>query len=347
MQIDKGSVTWRVTPDLLGILDSAGLFRHTNPAWKVTLGYMPEEIESRPFLEFLHPDDVERTQEAFLNIQRGIPALKFENRYRHVDGSYRWLSWNAIPDGIFYFCNARDVTVEKQNEAALKTREEEARFREQFIAVLGHDLRNPVAAVGSALRLISHEPQSEKAQEYIAASQQSLGRMAHLISDVMDFARARLGGGLAMTLENQPDMKSVLEHTVEEIRMAHRDVQIVEEYDFAEMLRVDPDRIAQLLSNLLSNAVTHGADDQPIHVAAREVGNDFVLSVSNRGNPIPAQAMSMLFAPFTRADAREAQQGLGLGLFIARKIAAGHHGTLSVTSDAEKTVFTFTMPLAQ
>ena len=111
--------TWLITPDLLGVLNSDGYFRGTNPAWEATLGYKPEDIERNQFLDFIHPDDLARTQEAFVAIQKGLPVLNFENRYRHKNGTYRWLSWNCVPDDGLLYCSARDVTQHHEDLSAL------------------------------------------------------------------------------------------------------------------------------------------------------------------------------------------------------------------------------------
>ena len=155
--IPADTTFWHVTPDLLGVLDRDGHFTQTNPAWAHTLGYTAEQIQNRPFFDFLHPDDLAASKEGFAEILDGTPVLNLVNRYRHADGSYRWLSWNAAPDGDKFFCSARDITASKLTQTRLDRRNQEAQFREQFIAVLGHDLRNPVAAVNAARRLHVHD----------------------------------------------------------------------------------------------------------------------------------------------------------------------------------------------
>jgi PAS domain S-box-containing protein len=342
--LDRTTLTWKITPDLLGVIDSSGIFTDTNPAWFKTLGLLPEEIESRQFFHFLHPDDMSRTEAAFELVKQGNPVLQFENRYRHKDGSYRWLSWNAVPEGDRFVCSARDVTKAKENEAHLATREQEARFREQFIAVLGHDLRNPLTAIGAVLRLLGNEPQSAKALELLANGRQSVTRMSSLINDILDFARARLGNGIEMNRSRKIELRPVLSQTVEEIRLANPDTALREEYSFEDPIGCDPERIAQLVSNLLSNAVTHGTPGKPVTVTAGDDGGDFTLSIANAGEPIPPDTIELLFEPFTRAETRESQNGLGLGLFIAQQIAKGHGGLLSVQSDEQQTVFTLRIP---
>lgn len=342
--IDRTSLTWKVTPDLLGVVDSSGIFTDTNPAWFRTLGLQREEIESRQFFDFLHPDDMSRTEAAFERLKHGQPVLQFENRYRHKDGSYRWLSWNAVPEGERFICNARDVTKAKENAAHLANREQEAHFREQFIAVLGHDLRNPLSAVGAALRLLENEPQSAKSLEILALGRQSVTRMSALINDILDFARSRLGDGIEVDRSRAVPLLPVLQQTVEEIRLASPGTPLQEEYSFADPLNCDPGRIAQLVSNLLSNAVTHGSPGKPVQIRAYDEDGEFVLSVANEGTPIPPETVALLFEPFTRAETRESQNGLGLGLFISQEIAKGHGGLLSVQSDERLTVFSLRMP---
>ena len=338
------SKTWLVTPDLLGVLNREGYFRGTNPAWQATLGFSPEKIENSKFTDFLHPDDLERSQEAFLVLQTGVPILNFENRFRHKDGSYRWLSWNCVPDGDLFYCSARDVTHHYENLSALSNREEEARFREQFIAVLGHDLRNPLSAVSSAIRIASREAQTDRAKEVLDAAKGSIGRMAGLIDDLMDFARARLGSGISLNVVAEPALAEALRQAVAEIRIAHPQAMIEETYDFAEGLNCEASRLQQLMSNLLANAFTHGEWGQPIQVRAVDADGDFVLSVTNAGGEIPDNVMANLFMPFVRGEVRASQQGLGLGLFIAKAIADAHGGRLSVVTDADHTTFEFRMP---
>ena len=174
IHVDPSTITWQVTPDMLSVLDETGVFKDVNYAWFTTLGRMPVEIENRQFFEFVHPDDMDRTSQAFERIKQGKPVLRFENRYRHKNGSYRWLSWNAVPENGLFVCNARDVTQEKENAATLKTREDEARLREQFVGVLGHDLRNPIAAIDAALSLLAMEPQSDQSREMIGWGQEAV-----------------------------------------------------------------------------------------------------------------------------------------------------------------------------
>jgi len=115
--------TWQVSPDILGVLNADGRFEASNPAWEATLGWTEEEVARMHFVEFIHPDDLARTEASWHDIlDRNLPALRFENRYRHKNGGWRWLSWVAVQDDAKVYCSARDVTVEKEAEAALAER---------------------------------------------------------------------------------------------------------------------------------------------------------------------------------------------------------------------------------
>ena len=106
------------------------------------LGWTEEEVASMSIFELLHPDDVERTREGFNLTQQGHPAIQFPNRYRCKDGGYRWISWVGVPEDGLVYCSGRDITEEKAAQATLLNERETATLRDQFIAVLGHDLRN-------------------------------------------------------------------------------------------------------------------------------------------------------------------------------------------------------------
>lgn len=343
--IDTHSLTWRVTPDLLGVTNSDGIFMQTNPAWFATLGRMPEDIESRPFFDFVHPDDVERTAEAFVEIQLGKPILQFENRYRHKDGSYRWLSWNAVPEGDNFVCNARDITAAKTAEGVVLRQQAEAELREQFMAILGHDLRNPLAGAACAVEFLAdREELSERGITALHTASLSLQRMSRLIDDVLDFTRARLGGDVGVDPIDGIELQPILELIVEEIRYAHPDITLQEAYTLANPVTCDPDRIAQLVSNLLGNAVFHGEPGGEVRVEAADIGPDIAIAITNRGGQIPPDVKALLFEPFKRAEPGSSQNGLGLGLYISKQIAERHGGDIEVHSDVSETTFKLRIP---
>jgi signal transduction histidine kinase len=218
-------------------------------------------------------------------------------------------------------------------------------LREQFIAVLGHDLRNPLAAIAAGSRILLKTPLNDQARDVLALMQGSIKRMTGLIDNVMDFARGRLGGGLTLDRKADGPLEPTLLHVVDELQSAWPDRVIDCNVQAIGVIDCDSMRVAQLLSNLLSNALTHGAPNSRVSVDAAVTDDRLQISVANAGESIPAAVLEKLFHPFVRASSKPLQQGLGLGLYIASEIARAHGGTLTATSSREVTRFTFDMPV--
>ena len=233
----------------------------------------------------------------------------------------------------------------RTSEATLLTERSGSELREQFIAVLGHDLRNPLASIDAGARLLSRHPLDAKSAEIVGLMQSTVQRMSKLIDNVLDFARGRLGGGLPVNREPGRPLAPTLQQVLDEIRSAHPDRQIEAKLAVTAPVDADHARLAQLFSNLVGNAVTHGANDRPITVEAMTADGEFTLAVANGGTPIPPAALAQLFQPFYRGKHDGGSQGLGLGLFIASEIARAHGGRIAVNSDDNETRFTFKMPL--
>jgi phosphoserine phosphatase RsbU/P len=170
-------------------------------------------------------------------------------------------------------------------------------------------------------------------------------RMSGLIDHVLDFARGRLGGGITLSRDASRPLEPLLEQVVDELRTASPGRVIETNIAITERVNCDRTRMGQLVSNLIGNALTHGAPDKPVRVGAKTEGGVFELWVSNAGDPIPPSAMDKLFEPFFQGDVRDSRQGLGLGLHIASQIAQAHGGRIAVTSTAQQTSFVFTMPI--
>lgn len=232
------------------------------------------------------------------------------------------------------------------SEAALLDAREVAELREQFIAVLGHDLRNPLASIDAGARLIGKTQLEPKATALLALMQGSVRRMAGLIDNVLDLARGRLGGGFTIERRVDDNLGAALDQVIAELATAHPDRKIDVQIGRLETVALDTRRVAQLFSNLLANAISHGQEGTPVRVNAVVTDGQFELSVANEGEPIPQAAMAQLFQPFTRAALRPHQEGLGLGLYISAEIARAHGGTLTVNSDAQETRFTLKVPTA-
>ncbi|MBY2937348.1 PAS domain-containing sensor histidine kinase [Rhizobium leguminosarum] len=229
-------------------------------------------------------------------------------------------------------------------KSKLAFEQQTAELREEFIAVLGHDLRNPLASIAAAARMLRKEKQTDRAIKVLDLMQGSVVRMSALIDNVLDFARGRLGGGI--TLERRAEhLEPLLRQVIEELRFSHLDRGIEVTIEFDGPINCDSGRIGQLVSNLLGNALTHGTPDEPVRLSAATVDGKLELWIANGGAPISSDAMTRLFEPFFTGEAGTSQRGLGLGLHIASEIARAHGGTITVSSDDKETRFTFVMPL--
>ncbi|MCP1116538.1 GAF domain-containing sensor histidine kinase [Robbsia andropogonis] len=229
-------------------------------------------------------------------------------------------------------------------EALLSSERETAALREQFIAVLGHDLRNPLSAVNATAQMLLIRPDPE----LVTAGQRlkrTVTRMARLIDDVMDFARGRLGGGLSLSLQTVDDLGGHLQSAIDELRDANPGRNVVCDIESITAVRADLGRLQQLLSNLLGNALTHGATEHPITVQVCRLATDIVIRVTNHGTPISPDTLARVFEPYWRPASSAPGGGLGLGLFICKQIVEAHGGILDVTSSVvDGTCFTARIP---
>ncbi len=233
-----------------------------------------------------------------------------------------------------------------EGRASLQTERDTARLREEFIAIVGHDLRNPIAAVASGLRMIEKRNLSPERQAMLMLEmQRALTRASQIITNLMDFARGRLGAGIEVNAPAPVDLEPVFRDVIGEIEQVAGQ-PVLPSIDLPRALVADPQRLGQLLSNLLGNAVAHGAPNQPISVDIAERDGELVVSVMNQGTPIPPEIQASLFQPFSRNESKQKSlQGLGLGLYIASQIAIAHGGRIDVSSSAEAgTTFTLHMP---
>ena len=276
---------------------------------------------------------------------RKLPVMANAAERRGADGQHLFTRLTVLKAGDRRRFERGLIAARDEAEARSRIEQEQSELRDQFIAVLGHDLRNPLAALGAGVRMLGRlGPAEPRAALILAQMEDSLRRANGLIDDVLDFARGQLGGGLPLACRTEADMNAVLTRIADEAEAAWPDGDLVRQLDVGAPVDCDPDRIGQLVSNLLSNARHHGAQDGPVTLSAWTTGGAFAVSVSNRGEPISEATRERLFRPFVRGGADQDRAGLGLGLFIVQEIAEAHDGRVEVRSSAEETCFTLTMP---
>ncbi|WP_342377055.1 response regulator [Myxococcus stipitatus] len=239
----------------------------------------------------------------------------------------------------------RLITEERRAHEELRRRSE---FEQQLVGIVSHDLRNPLAAIAMSVGLLEKkEPLSDSQRRTVQRIGQSSERAARMIRDLLDFTKARLGGGIP--LHRRPmDLGEVVTQVLDEVQVAHPSRHVDVDVPPGVLGEWDPDRIAQVVANLLSNALVYSPSDAPVRLCARAEGGQVLLSVFNGGAPIPAELLPRLFEPMTRGTLKEGQsnRSIGLGLYIVRDIVRGHGGGVEVVSSEEHgTTFSVRLPL--
>jgi signal transduction histidine kinase len=265
-------------------------------------------------------------------------------------------SLNRIDDGVeskfkclssIIASQINQYELRDQEKAAFLDEKSAGLLREQFIAILGHDLRNPLHAIFASSDLLVRQLIYPAHAQIAGRIKTNARRMALLIDDVLDFARGRLGGGISVELTEVENIETGLTTVIQELEDSQTHCMIRSDFHVTRSVRCDLGRLQQVASNLLGNALTHGEPHQPIKFSAKTDEHDLVLEVWNSGAPIPAESLSRIFEPFWRHSVSASRNGLGLGLHICSQIVQAHQGRISVTSTREDgTRFTARLPLS-
>lgn len=230
--------------------------------------------------------------------------------------------------------------------AASEHTDREGRLREELVSVVGHDLRTPLGAIMMTGHLLLNSGRLDpddrtKVTRVISAAE----RMARLISQLLDFSRVRTGSGLAIEL-GEANLNRICEQVLDELRAANPERVVVMEAAGQEIVgRWDSDRIGEVISNLIGNAIQYGDRALPVTLRLSVAGSHAIVHVHNWGRPIPADVLPHVFEPFRRGS-DDRSTSIGLGLYIAEQIAIAHQGRIAVTSSvAEGTLFGVILPL--
>jgi hypothetical protein len=350
------------------ILDPNGYVETWNPGAERIKGYTAPEIIGKHFSIF-YPPDVAATGKCDEELVIAARDGRFEEEGWRVrkDGSRIWadVTITALrePDSgelVGFAKVTRDLTERVRNERALqeiaveraglaeKARVQE--FQERFVAILGHDLRNPLAAIDMGTGLLRQRGTSLKDDGVLRIADRmkaSSRRMSRMIEQILDLTRSRLSGGLEIKPESM-NLCPTITGIVEELRTAHPDRKIDLRCPSTTTGSWDRDRLEQVFSNLVGNAIHHGDPQHPVRVDVREEGSEVCVDVHNDGHAIPPELRAELFSPFRRGerDSRTKDtEGLGLGLYISRELVVAHGGEIEVSStSAEGTTFRVRLP---
>lgn len=348
---------YQLTTVMLGTAGTDGYFKTLNPAWEMILGYTPEELMGKPFIEFVHPDDIDSTANEAAALADGESTVNFENRYLAKNGEYRLIQWNSLlRNGIIYF-SAQDITKQREAEEALQAAKEAAeaanRAKTNFLSSMSHELRTPLNSILGFSQLLAANPTIDPSQhKQITSITRSGEHLLSIINDILEISRIESGQTELRTV--QFDFFDMLIELQEIFSLPARDKRISLEFVYGEevprYLYGDVNKLRQILTNLLSNAikfthsggitvrVTHKMPDPNL---PRKVALYF--EVEDTGAGISPDEVDKLFKPFSQTETgRSHTEGTGLGLTIVKHFVEIMDGEISVQSEVNKgTTFSF------
>ncbi len=344
-------LTWQLSPDLLGALNSKGYFETSNPAWQTVLGWSEAEVASMSIFELLHPDDVEHTRAGFELTLVGQPALRFVNRYRCKDGGYRWISWVGIPEDDFVYCNGRDITAEKMAEIELAAAQEALRQSQKMETVghltggIAHDFNNLLTGIIGSLDLVRRRMASgrrpEDIRRFMDAATTSARRAAALTHRLLAFARRQ-------SLDTRPNDINRLVAGMEDLLHRTLGEQVELQSRLAADLWtafVDANQLENAILNLAINARDAMMDGGTLTITTANTaldetyvsqhedlqpGDYVVIGVSDTGVGMSPDVLSKAVDPFFTT--KPAGMGTGLGLSMIYGFARQSRGHLRMES---------------
>jgi PAS domain S-box-containing protein len=325
--------------------DLTGRILSWNAAAERLFGYRAQEVVGRSIELLMPPDRAEDFRGVIERIARGERVEHYETMRRRKDGSLVEVALTVSPvrdeTGRIVAASkiARDLTAWREMER------ERQRTRELLMGTLGHDLRNPLNTITASLFFLRrHAPDS--VQHVVDRMSSSTDRMARMIGQLLDFTRARLGGGIPLE-KTAGDLGAICTALVEELGAQYPNrLRLSAEGELPG--EWDPDRLAQVFSNLIVNAIDYGSPDDPVTITMSRANGSAQVSVRNRGEGISDAERTSLFEPFRRGmDAKHGARGLGLGLYITREIVRSHGGAIDVQTPPGEVVFTVTLPLPE
>ncbi len=325
---------FNLTPDMLCTLSLDGRLIDTNPAWEGSLGYPFQSLQNLLLTELVHPDDLPLVKAQLERAKGQAVTGRFECRFRHQAGPYRWLTWVLVlsaQDQLLYAA-ARDTTERRTAEEKLRQQTEELessnRELEQFAYVASHDLQEPLRMVSSYVQLLARRYEGkldQDADEFIGFAVDGANRMKGLITDLLAYSRVGTHGKEFAPVE----MEEVLKRVVDNLQLAIEDGGAAVTHDPLPAVLGDEVQLTQLLQNLIGNALKFRATEPPrVHVGTRRSGQEWNFFVRDNGIGIDPQYSERIFVIFQRLHNRNEYPGTGIGLAICRKIVERHGGRI-------------------
>jgi PAS domain S-box-containing protein len=349
---------FHLSQDLSCIAGFDGYFKHLNAAWTVTLGHTIAALTSSPFMEFVHPEDYERTLAEAARLARGEDVVRFENRYRCADGSYRWLRWacrSDLGEGLVYG-SARDVTPERESLARLDALNEELRRQaarlevsnrelESFSSTVSHDLRAPLRAIDGFSHAIQEhdEPRlSDAGRHALSRVRAAAVRMGVLIDELLELSRLTR----SEMYRERVDLSGIAAALVAELRRKNPDRQVIVSIQSGMVVDGDPRMLRIAMQHLVDNAWKYSSRRPEAHIEISHLREEVepAFRVRDNGVGFDMKYVGKLFEPFQRLHADRHFEGTGIGLATVRRVVQRHGGRIWAESvPDEGATFTFTL----
>jgi PAS domain S-box-containing protein len=345
------SLTWKLSPDLLGALNSKGYFETANPAWESVLGWTEAEVVSMSIFDLLHPDDLEHTRAGFELTQVGQPALRFVNRYRCKDGGYRWISWIGIPEEGYVYCTGRDITAEREAQIELAAAQDALRHSQKMEAIgqltggIAHDFNNLLTGIIGSLDIIRRRMASGRLDEiprFMDAASASAQRAGALTHRLLAFARRQ-------SLDIRPNDVNRVIGNMEDLLHRTLGEHIQLECSLgAEVWTAftDVNQLESAVLNLALNARDAMPDGGKLTIETAnarldaaytsrqgdvEPGDYVVIGISDTGSGMAADVVAKAIDPFFTT--KPVGKGSGLGLSMVYGFAKQNRGHLRIYSE--------------
>ncbi|MDX6725599.1 MAG: hypothetical protein QOK49_404 [Baekduia sp.] len=328
-----------MSPDLLAAAGFDGMLKEFNDAWEHQLGWPRAELERKPYLELVHPDDRDATREQIARLAQGETIAEYVCRLICRDGSLRWMAWSGGPGDEAFYIVGRDVSERLAMERELAQHAERLQGTnaelQDFAHIASHDLSEPLRMVASYLGLLERRSAGEldeNGREYLRQALDGAQRMRHLIDDLLLYSRV----ANEEPRREQVDVEALVAEVLQVLGPAIEQEGATVEVGALPTLEAEPGQLRQLLQNLIGNAVKfHAPGRAPVvRVTARRTIAGCVVTVADDGIGIPDHEQERIFAMFTRLHGRDQYAGTGIGLAICRRIAERHGGRIYVESDA-------------
>lgn len=350
---------FNAAPDIICIAGMDGFYKKFNPQMCALLGYTETELLTVPVINFVHPDDQERTQSEIVRISATANSHNFENRYIKKDGSFIWLSWSSRlnKDTGLVYAVARDITEIKNAENQLKLLNNELAERalklqqsneelEQFAYIASHDLQEPLRMVSSFVTLLEKKyghQLDENGKQYIHFAVDGAKRMRQIILDLLEYSRI----GKSNIEMQEVDLTKCVNYIEQDQYARINELNATIFKENLNIIRSYETPVYQLLQNLISNSLKYHSKDKAPEILVKMTENEreWIISVTDNGIGIKPEFHDKIFLLFQRLHTKEKYSGTGIGLALCKKIVTDLKGKIWLTSEVGKgTTFYFSLP---